>query len=84
MTQQPPTLPHQVRLVESTDNPMDAQATKALLNYTRTSTGYKCPNCQYITDIPNDMIAHLANEINKSLQEINAFVANNIPANPKE
>jgi hypothetical protein len=51
-------------------SPMDELATRSLLNSCLQGDTYKCPRCDLETKDPEEMINHLAEEINKSIQEV--------------
>lgn len=48
-------------------NPLDAEATRQLLQTTFTPEGYKCPKCGTIETSPEAMIEHLSDEINQAI-----------------
>lgn len=63
----------QVTVTRGASNPQDEIATRNLLNSTLVGDKYECPRCDYSTQNPEEMIEHLAMEINKSIQEVSSL-----------
>lgn len=63
--------------------PDDEMMTRNLLASTLQGDTYKCPRCAFNTQNPEEMIQHLADEMNKSIKEIVALYAPPPPLKPE-
>lgn len=56
-----------VSLTRSGSNAQDYNATLTILDQYRTSTGFKCPRCDYSTKDTDAFLEHITEEINKAI-----------------
>ena len=62
--------PPRVTVTRQPTDEGDIEATKALLNLYTKPDGFHCPKCGVVITSPEEALYHLADEINKSLDQL--------------
>ena len=73
---------NQLRLTHDRTNTDDAEATKLLLDTYQREDGWHCPQCDFITQNPDDFAQHIIDELKKAILNMQTYMPKPNTTNP--